>query len=175
MIRQKDLDLLSDLAKLLKKYGPESFERLRTLMTSGELPEKMADILATSKALARKKSSPRRTKRSIEKPEISIARQLSFLRESQPRKYDILQQFYKQAQVKQILATRRDVARLATELGLDISKRISREAILAKILQQLSSLPVEQLERRVKEIVERYKHETLEGWADIILKRRNNP
>jgi len=177
MIKQKDIDLLYDLVKLLKKYGPEAFESLQNLMASGELSGKIASLLTSLKVLEVKKpliSETTRSKR-IEKLETSMEKQLSALKDSQPKKYSILEQFYRQAQARQILAARKDAENLALGLGLNVPKKASRESIIIRIVQQFSDLPQEQLESWIKKIVERSKSvQTLEEWAEVILKKRND-
>ncbi|MFA5253309.1 MAG: hypothetical protein WC367_01400 [Methanoregula sp.] len=45
MITSDELDLLIDLAKLIKKYGPETFERLSISLTSEEDIKKLVAVL----------------------------------------------------------------------------------------------------------------------------------
>jgi len=178
MIRQKDLDLLADLAKLLKKYGPESFESLRRLLTSGELPEEIGSILASSKHLAEEKPRPLeiRHPRPSRRSESLSLRQLSFLKISDPAKYDILERFYNQATLRRILPTRRDALDIAAELGLDVPKKATRTAVINKITLRLAYFPTEKLQSRIKEIIGRGKRtQTLEDWADLILGQRGRP
>jgi hypothetical protein len=45
MIKERELNLLIDLAKLLKKYGPESFDNLSKILSSKEELERISELL----------------------------------------------------------------------------------------------------------------------------------
>jgi len=62
MIKDKELDLLIDLAKLIKKHGPESFDTLSEVLSSEENIRKLIILLKDVAYVAKKaKKTPRRT------------------------------------------------------------------------------------------------------------------
>src|SRR2546428_4481408 len=49
----KEFELLSDLAKLIKKYGPETFEDLAQAFVNPNFIERFADVLKTTASVGR--------------------------------------------------------------------------------------------------------------------------
>lgn len=175
MIKQEDLNLLNDLVKLWKKYGPESFERLRNLLRSGEMPAEMESVLTTVTTSAKIKAMQKKTsvlKSKEMRPHAES--QLPYLRNSQPAKYDILKQFYEEMREKKILAMTRDVVSFSAHIGLVVPKKASRDIIIGRIMTYLSQEPLEQIKIWVEEARKSgTTGQTLDEWADIILKRKD--
>jgi hypothetical protein len=48
MNNNKELDLLTDLAKLMKKYGPATFETLGEQITDPKFTRVLVDVLSTT-------------------------------------------------------------------------------------------------------------------------------
>ena len=53
MSDKPDLELLIEVAKLLRKYGPDAFEKLAENLSSPEFSERLTSILSTTARTAR--------------------------------------------------------------------------------------------------------------------------
>ena len=67
MISERELNLIIDLAKLVKKYGPDSFDELSEIFLSEEKTRKLTDLLKNVSNIAKqsKSSSKGRTSSSV--------------------------------------------------------------------------------------------------------------
>ena len=100
-----EFELLIEIAKLLKRYGPETFENLARTVSSPESIEKLISILTTAAKAHRASQSKRRTKRTPTDFRSKIAR----LEESEPEKSHLLMGLYDGLTSKALLPTLRDI------------------------------------------------------------------
>ncbi len=166
MIKQDDLDLLSDIAKLWKKYGPEAFERLRYLMNSGMVPSEIEQTLSAVARSVKTRLTPFETPIN---PDMS--HRLLGLRDLHPAKYAVLKRFCDDLATKKILPTNKDLASFGAHVGLVIPKKASRYTIVSRILDHLANRSLDQIETWIRDARRIRKNgQTLSEWADIIMK-----
>lgn len=171
MKTKRELDLLIDLAKLLKKYGPGSFESLAESISSPETAQKLSVVLVQVAKIGR--TIPK-TKRNIRhKKEPSIPKSLIILEKIEPQKYKFLMNFYNDLIVKKILPSLRDIKEFATDCGLPEIRAESRQKAIGPLISLLIKFSNEQLIAKIQSLK---KHDTsdrsLEGWSDVILKKQ---
>ena len=71
---RKELALLVDLSKLIKKHGIDSFEKLSDLLSKSEFNQQLAEILSKTAKASRK------TKRKVSKTRTSTQKRKLFIR-----------------------------------------------------------------------------------------------
>lgn len=162
-----ELDLLVDLAKLIRKHGPESFEILANSIGSTDFARELADLLSASARISR--ATPYRgkvTKKTI----TSTEKTLALLQETDPKKYELVTDFYHALQSKSVLPTIRDVKAFALDCGLTEIRENSRQKSIVPLMKRLILLPTEELRDRLKMLQWSQKGDrSLEGWTNIIL------
>lgn len=171
MKTQQELDLLVDLAKLLKKYGPEPFELLAKSISS---PEKTQHLLALLTQLAKISRTIPKTKREAQpKQRPSIPRSLIALEKVEVQKYQLLMSFYTDLIAKKILLSLRDIKEFAIDCGLPEVRTKSRQEAISPLIGSLIKFPNEQLIAKIQTL-KKYNtgDRSLEGWSNIILNRQ---
>jgi len=166
-----ELDLLVDLAKLIRKHGPESFEILANSIGSTDFVRELADLLSASARISR--ATPHRGKVARKKPITSTEQTLALLQETDPQKYELTSDFYHALQSKSVLPTIRDVKAFALDCGLTEIRENSRQKSIVPLMKRLILLPTEELRDRLKMLQWSQKGDrSLEGWTNIILDRK---
>lgn len=171
MNNRPELDLLVDLAKLIKKHGPEPFEVLANYVQSTDFAKQLADLLSVSARVARatKKERTVSTKR---EPVDSFRDTLVVLQRTEPRKYELISDFYNALQKKAILPTIRDVKSFILDCGLPEIKVNSRQKAILPLIKRLMLLSTETLSIKLRiPKTDEKGDRSLEGWASIILDR----
>jgi len=160
--------LLADLAKLLRKYGSDTFDELSKALSDREFVERLSSLLATSSGAAKKSGLSRRPR----KQQIpgTADKILSHLQQSAPEKYTLLKPLHDQAKAGTILATLSDVRHFARECGLRDLKAASRGNALVELMRLLQTLPVKDIETCLSK-AEHYASadRDLAGWSRLIL------
>ncbi|MCA1619209.1 MAG: hypothetical protein LC795_07840 [Acidobacteria bacterium] len=166
MNNNKEFDLLSDIAKLIKKYGPETFEALGEQITNPKFTIILADLLSTTAKTYR--ATPKAKSRSRSKPQKGNF--LSRLEESDPEKAALLIELYDSLKNRSILPTLREMRDFATDNGLPTVKSTSREKALIPFVRTFLKMPAEELREYLRRIqpTRSSGDRTLEGWSKII-------
>jgi hypothetical protein len=166
MNNNKEFDLLSDLAKLIKKYGPETFETLGEQIANPMFTRVLADILSitakTYRATHKAKSRPRSKSRKGDF--------LSSLEKSDPEKSVLLIELYDNLKNQSILPTLRELKDFAADNGLPPVKATSREKALIPFVRTFLKMPVKEVRQCLRRIkpTRSSGDRTLEGWSKII-------
>jgi len=171
MTTQRELDLLVDIAKLLKKYGPEPFELLAASISSPEMTQHLSVVLTQVAKIARSIPKTKRESRLKEKP--SVPRALTALKNVNLEKYQLLMNFYTGLNAKSVLPTLRDLQEFAIDCGLPEVRAKSRQKAISPFIGSLIKLPNEQLIEKIQ-LLKKYDmgDRSLEGWSNIILNRQ---
>lgn len=167
MSETSELDLLVEIAKLLRRFGPKTFESLAIELSRGELPAALASILASAAKVA-----PRSENRSKSPRTPSDLRPaLVALGESEPEKASLLLDVYDRLTDQSLLPTLRDIRMFAADAGLSVPKKGNRVETITSLIKNLQRLPAAELEAKcsaLKSSGER-SDRSLEGWSRIIL------
>jgi hypothetical protein len=168
---QSELDLLLDLAKLIKKYGPEPFESLAKSITTSDLQKRLTDLLSISSNIAKTThvGSKKTTKRESAN---SLQNTLSVLKQTSPQKHELILNFYNAFQQKTILPTMRDVNYFIQDCGLPEIKGSTRQKAIGPLIKRLILLPTDQLSKHLNfPKTGTSGDRSLEGWTNIILNK----
>ncbi|MFH1113771.1 MAG: hypothetical protein V1792_07605 [Pseudomonadota bacterium] len=185
MISGVELDLLMDLGKLLKKYGPQPFRVLATWLSSPDKTEELVTFLSHTADISSKVHAKKSVRKSAEKSEIlarenipkakaSTPKALKSLQVTEPEKHEILVEFHARLLRKSILPELKDIRHFAVANGLKDLKGDSRQKAINPLVNALAGLPI----HRVREAVQARKRErgynapredSLEDWTEVIL------
>lgn len=169
MINQQETNLLADLARLLKKYGPEVFESLASSIASPERAQRLSMLLATiatNENASRFRGSRRTNHR-------SMLQSLARLEETDPEKCQILIRFRDDLLAQKILPTLAEVRDFSLRCGLPVIAVNSRQKAIPKLVTALAALPVETIRSHLASLREAEPPKSdLEGWAEVILNRQ---
>lgn len=169
----KEFQLLSDLARLLDRYGVNVFESLARQLAEPELSRCLIEVLSCSPGVIDKARD-----RSSKVPRTSfhgkMRETLRTLGESEPERAKVLGQFYESLIVKEILPSLRDLKRFSYEAGLPSIKAKSRDKAIIPFMRSLMMLPLNQIESAWNqvELIDEASDRSLEGWSKIILEDR---
>lgn len=171
MKTQRELDLLVDLVKLLKKYGQEPFESLAKSISSPEMTQHLSAILTQVAKTGRTIPKTKREARTKQRP--SVPRSLIALEKVEPQKYRLLMDFYTDLIGKIVLLSLRDIKEFAMDCGLPEVSAKSRQEAISPLIGLLIKLPNEQLTAKIQ-LLKKYEagDRSLEGWSNVILKRQ---
>ena len=172
MNNERKLDLVYDLAKLLKRYGPETFECLARDLAKPQTAGQLALILSAAAKTARTQASD-----SIPiKPENyaqGIRASLEKLEELEPEKGAILKKLYEGFVAKTYLPTLREMQAFVSENDLPPLDATSRGKAIMPLMKILGSCPLE----KVKTWFQEFQHtsydndRSLDAWSKVILAR----
>jgi hypothetical protein len=172
MINRSDIDLLADMSKLLKKYGPETFESLANLLSSQDTVRHLSYILRQTINVTEKNEEIKEKSKSSQKN--AVPNSLTAIIDSEPEKYKILMSLYNELVEKKVLLSLRNIKDFAMDSGFrDIIVKSRKEAI-RKLINLLVELPQNELSGKLKNI-KRYgtNDRSLEGWTNIILNKKD--
>jgi hypothetical protein len=176
MNEKQEFELLKDIARLLTKYGPDTFDALSKLLDKQEFVDQLVEILNTTADVGRRSKPRSRPKPGGASARTGLDQLLRKLAESEPEKSQFLSAFRDNLLAKNILPSMRAVKAFVSDNGLGSLSATSRDKAIFPLIKELSRHPLEQ----VKVIVERESVQsqggdrTLEGWANIILKKSHS-
>lgn len=166
MNNHKELELLTDLAKLMKKYGPATFEALAEQIMNPKFTGVLVDVLRTTSKTYR--ALPKTKNRSRAKQTNGAF--LSSLNRSDAEKYALLMDLYDGLKNQSLLPTLREMKDFASDNGLPPVKATSREKALIPFVRTFRKMPVEEMREHLRRIhpTRSSGDRTLEGWSQII-------
>ena len=169
-------ELLRDLARLIKKYGPDAFVGLSDFFKSPDAIDQLVTILdagatAGQKARVTKASgTPKRAQKWLDEILFEIEK-------TEPDKAQELFRFVQAFRGKRALPTIRNVRDFALDNGLRPVTATNRNKALLPLVKDLVAHPTGELLTILKTVTvhEREGDRTLEGWTGVILdKERRN-
>lgn len=172
---RREIELLIEITKLLKKYGTETFSRLADMLSTPQLNDQIIVTLTKtidiSRTLKAEKVETKRTPRDFRSHLVELG-------SSEPEKFDLLLQFYDNLIGKSILPSLREIKSFVFDTGLPPIKATTRNKAIVPLLKSLSGLSLDELKAKISMVrtVSPQNDRSLEGWSNIILDkgRRNN-
>lgn len=174
MINKSEIQLLTEIAKLIKKYGPETFETLSKSLYSPEFSNHLAALLSKSATIGHdsRRNISGRTRNAIG---IHTFRStLVALAEKDRDKSAIVVKLYDDLTSKTILPTLRDIQAFLSDAGLPILKAKGRDKAIIpfiKILLPYSATDLASLLSHIK-YSSTNDDRSLESWSNIILDKK---
>jgi hypothetical protein len=168
-----ELELFVEIAKLIKKYGPETFESLSGKLSSPGYTERLVAILSTTARIARmaRVNAPETTKH--QKFPRDFRSSLVALEKTDKEKSGLLIEFYDDLMAKTFLPTLKDIQAFVADHGLPPAKATARDKAIIPLFKALLPLPLDELKRRLLTLksVSNKDDRSLEGWSNIILNK----
>lgn len=169
-------ELLRDLARLIKRHGPDAFAGLSDFFKSPDAIDQLVTILDAS-ATAGQKARATKASRTPKRAQKGLDEILSKIEKTEPDKAQELFRFVRAFRGKRALPTIRNVRDFALDNGLRLVTATSRDKALLPLVKDLIARPTGELSTILKTVTA-HEHEgdrTLEGWTEVILdKERRN-
>jgi len=170
MRNEKEYRLLSDLGRLMSKYGPKAFEDLAADLSDPRFREQLVGILKTTA-----QASPRPSKGKFSGTSPSSTDFRSTLLRADKEKGALLIELYDALRTRSVLPTLRELKSFASDNGLSPIKSRSREKALIPFVRSFLKLPVEDVRKYLQRIEPTPSPEdrSLQGWSNIIFANRS--
>lgn len=167
----REFDLLADLAKLLSKYGPETFETLAKSLSAPDTMQSLVKALRDTAIFGQQARLSRRAPNS-DKHAGSVHDELVALERFDPQKHELLTKLYQGLQDKSVLPTFRDLKDFAAGQGLPPIKGGTRQKAIGPFIRSMIALPISELSQKLQALKSYSRSDRgLEGWSKIILDR----
>lgn len=156
--------LTVDLARLVRRHGPEAFESLANLLRDPEEAAKLASVLEGVLAMPRASSSPRA---SGPRP-LPGAQLLEEVGKRDPELHELLSSVRDKLASGEIFRSISDLRRFADENGISLRSVDSRMRAIVPVLRFLASLPLDE----AKAVIQPYEHpddRSLARWSEVIM------
>ncbi len=165
-----EFELLQDLAKLLRKHGPDLFEELARLLETPEFVERLRQILLVGAKVARQSGVTQTRPRS---QQLSLHDyRLSLLDHEQlgTEKSALLVRLYDGLMAKTLLPTMRELRSFAESSGLPTPKTSGRPKAIVEMIDELRKLSLDDLRPIISRLppATGVSDRSLENWTRII-------
>lgn len=170
MSQAQNAELLADIARLLKKHGPDAFADLAHQMKDGQLQETLVSVLDSSAKSGRRFGVKAAGKRvATKRPGKPLF--LVKLEQDDPQKAAVINEIYRQLLAKTMLPSLRDIQLFAESNGLPPVTAKSRIQAVSSLLQDMASEPTARIEK-LRSAIKENENRSLDGWAEVILRNR---
>ncbi len=175
MNAKNHLDLLVDIAKLLKKYGTDTFEILADNISKPEFAKDLTNILSES-AKASRTTKPRMKKTKAKSSGKTFRDSLIEIKDYHPEKGEILVHLYDGLIAKTFLPTLRDLNAYLSDNGLPPLKTKSRDSAIIPFVKVFLPIPLNEVKNYLQNIqpVPSNDDSSLERWSKVIFKKETN-
>ncbi len=173
----REFDLLVDLSKLLKKYGPEVFDQLAKQLSAPEFVDRLTNLLSEAARAAQAVSASRAHTPQKQTSQKELRASLVALGKVEPEKGSLLLRLYDEFMAKSTLPTAQDLRNFAARAGLDSLELRSRPQAIVALLEALRGRSLEELTALVADLNTTGAHNdrSLENWTRIILDKELRP
>ncbi len=164
------LDLLVDLARLLKKHGPDAFEKLASDLSSPQFSEQLVHLL-TAGANAARTALQTKAVFPSESESRNLRASLVGLGDSVPEESAILVRLYDDLMAQHALPTLKEIREFARTRGLLLYKARTRTQAVESLVEAIRDRPIEEM-REIAAAIQpsgREDDRSLENWTRIIL------
>jgi len=174
MNNNKELELLADLAKLVKRHGSETFANLARQVSDPEFSKQLALLLSATAEVSRtqSKDKPTGTKSASH---LDFRASLLELESREPEKTKLLTQLYENLLAKTILTSIREISNFLQDNELPLLKVTSREKAIVPFVKIFIPLSIERVHSLLQKIRPKATSDdrSLEGWSNIILGKQD--
>ena len=168
MSEQREYDLLIDIAKQIKKYGPETFENLASQISNPESTQQLADILQQAAKTARNSGINKGQSKALSRRDFRAS--LIELEKSDPERGEILIQFYDGLIARTFLPTLMEIRNFVSDNGLPPIKAKSRDKAIIPFTKVFLNMPLKEVKSHLQKLgpSSHQNDRSLEGWSNII-------
>ena len=167
----REFDLLVDLSKLLKKYGPEVFDQLAKQLSAPEFAERLTKLLSGAARIMPAVPATRPSSRPKPPSQKEVRSSLVALGDTDPERGALLVRLYDELMAKTVLPTTQDLRSFAARAGIGSLEIRSRPQAVVTLLEDLRGRPLEELTTLVADLntATGQDDRSLENWTRIIL------
>lgn len=172
MSDRKHLDLLVDIAKLLKKYGPETFEILADNISKPEFAIDLANILSKT-AIVSRTTKPDTKKTKAKRSGKTFRDSLIETMGSHPEKGEILIHLYDGLIAKIFLPSLRELNAYLSDNGLLTLKSKSRDKAIIPFVKVFLPMPLKEVKDNLQNLhpTSNINDSSLEQWSKVIFRK----
>jgi hypothetical protein len=165
-----ELQLLEDLAKLLRKHGPDAFERLARQLERPEFVEHFRQALSAAARVARQSGVTGPHSRSSGPSPRNYRLSLLNQGPAGDEKCALLVRLYDQLMAKALLPRMSDLRAFAHDAGLPSLQAAARPRVITEIFENLRGRLLEELRHLESQLParERPDDRSLENWTQVI-------
>jgi len=169
-----EFDLMEDLVKLLKKYGPEPFCQLAKTMSEPNFSQSLIYILDQTVQNTKNLDISLPNRNGKQKIEPTIQKVLLTVKQDDIEKHDLLQQILSDLRSGLILPTMKDIRYFSNLFDLSNVDRGSRTKSIVPLVRALAKLSTEEIKEK-EQLFSKNKSEIndLEKWSNLILRSSN--
>ncbi|MBI5826895.1 MAG: hypothetical protein HZB22_04125 [Deltaproteobacteria bacterium] len=175
MNESRRFDLLSDLARLIKKHGIDAFAELANYLSHPEAIEHLITIIEGTFKAGQSASIDKDRGAQGAGRGTGVKRLIDDLEKSDPQKAEIISAFYHTLLAKNALPSIKEMRDFSIDTGLKPVHAKSRDKAIFPLLKDIAARPLNE----VKDIIGRISlrgigdDRTLEGWAKVILNKEH--
>lgn len=171
MSGEREYELLIDIAKLLRKHGPDAFDDLANKISTPEFSAQLATVLTAAASSGRSLKSEGKRGSHGKGTRRDLTAQLAALAETEPDKAAMLREFYDGLMAKYLLPTLREVRAFASDNGLPVPTATARPQVAASLLLSLVPLPLTEVQAKLNTLPPKADADdrSLQRWNDLIL------
>lgn len=168
MINRREFDLLTDLSKLVKKYGPQTFDDLAQQLANPHFMETFLYLLKTTAFAYRSTRSPKKSSAQSKRSDFRAS--LINVSKAEGEKGALLTNLYDALKAKAVLPTLREMQSFALDNGLDPVTTTSRDKAIVPFVKKFLGMPIEEVRFYLSRIrpTQASDDRSLEGWSNII-------
>ena len=172
MIRDDDVKVLTELNRIVDRYGPDSVTRLASLIRDPQFADDIATALENAVERA-PQSRVRAKSRSTDRIGMGV---LNELRESDPQKHAAIAEFRERLISGTLLQSMNDIRQFTRMHDLVIGKASSRNAAIAPLLRSIAELETPAILALLESITGfEVNDRSLERWRELIVKPKPLP
>lgn len=195
-MNEDSIDILIDLLKIYKKYGVDKVVKFRDLLKTKDIIPEMSDILdemrklspeisdlysrkSTSDFMQSKLNWPTHTpNETVKNRSFSIQKELDKIKESFPKKYEVLKDIHSKLLSGELLPTLAKIRSFAVQNHIpgDIGKNrrsAIRHLMLFLITPKISMNDIDKLINEMVKFTSNSDNSTLQRWADMIMRDKD--
>ena len=171
MNEQRQLDLLVELARLVRRFGPDTFDALASMLSDDKLVEKFVDVLSKSANAGRAAREKIKTQKGSPKETDSFRSQLTTIADSDGKKRSLLMAIYDRLQDKTLLPSLADLRRFAADATGSLPNKTSRRTLVISLVKSMLDLKATEIEEKLSamESASSESDRSLAGWSSVIL------
>ena len=169
MTTHREFDLLSDLSKLLKKYGPQTFDNLAQQLANPQFMDMFRYVLRTTANMYRSTRSPNKSSARSKRSDFRSSL-INVSSRAEAEKGALLTDLYDALKAKAVLPTLREMQSFALDNGLDPVTTTSRDKAVVPFVKKFLDMPIEEVRSYLSRIRQTQASDdrSLEGWSNII-------
>jgi hypothetical protein len=177
MSETSEFDLLQDLARLLRKHGPEAFGKLAQRLGDPQFAEQLQQILSFGVRAAQLKDEQKEGSENQGGSAKDFRLQLVELGRADPERSALLVRLYDDLMAKTVLPTMPELRSFAQSSGLPVPRTSARARAVVEFLQSLQQQPLDEVRQAATRLPAAGGpgDRSLESWTRVIFDKSLRP